>query len=169
MGTRIDGALRRAGMTQRELAERLHVDPAQVSRIVRGAMQRPSLELVCRMAEEMEVTVDSLVNASGASLGSPDGPGLPAQVSAFGDAEGGADGEADWRRVALALAEGDRLRAEAERLRAEASRLRVTEVDAAMQQNIRDMFRREAAGPARRDASSSRYAGRVEAAAGGAS
>lgn len=158
MGTRIDGALRRAGMTQRELAERLHVDPAQVSRIVRGAMQRPSLELVCRMAEELGASVDVLVGNDGAAKDSVEGATAALLDSALPTAD--ASSEADWRRVAVALAEGDRIRAEAERSR-------VTEVDAVLQQTIRELFHREQAN--RRDASSSRYAGRVEAAAGGAS
>ena len=131
IGDRLRAELAAAGMTQRELADAIHIDPAMVSRLVSGRMQRPSLELLCGAADVLRVSVDRLLGRGAPASPDPINEEEPLPPST----EGG-----DWRRVALALAESDRIRAEAESKRADTEHARVTEVNAVMQRTIYEIL-----------------------------
>jgi transcriptional regulator with XRE-family HTH domain len=66
VGERLRVARRGAGLTQKQLAELLGVEPITVSRWERGVTS-PSLPRLRRIAELTETTVSDLVRASGAA------------------------------------------------------------------------------------------------------
>jgi transcriptional regulator with XRE-family HTH domain len=66
VGKRLRIARRSAGLTQRELAERLDVEPITVSRWERGVTS-PSLPRLMRVAELTGTSVSDLVRASDAA------------------------------------------------------------------------------------------------------
>jgi len=65
VGARLRIARRSAGMTQKQLADRLGVEPITVSRWERG-VTTPSIPRLQRIAELTETTVSDLVRASDA-------------------------------------------------------------------------------------------------------
>ena len=146
IGERLRAELAAAGMTQRELADAIHIDPAMISRVVSGRMQRPSLELLCGAADVLGISVDRILGRQVPPP--PDGAREEAETPAP------MPGDDDWRRVALALAESDRIRAEAESKRADTEHARVTEVNAVMQRTIYEILGlyREDRASARKDA-----------------
>lgn len=60
VGERIRAAIRRAGISQKELADRIGTTPAQISKWVHGA-RVPDRGSLRRIAEALPVTIDELV------------------------------------------------------------------------------------------------------------
>jgi transcriptional regulator with XRE-family HTH domain len=147
IGERVRAALRARGMNQREFADRLHVDPAVISRLVRGERQRPNLELLWAAAEVLDVSLDYLTGRNDALTGE-----TADELSAINPSPDenvrfdGGGSPAEWRQVALALAESDRMRAAAELERAKTEHDRTTQVSAVAQRTMAEilqMFRQE--------------------------
>jgi transcriptional regulator with XRE-family HTH domain len=61
VGLRVEWALRRAGLTQAELAARVHVAPSHISRLINGSRPSVNLDLLGRIAAELGTSVESLL------------------------------------------------------------------------------------------------------------
>ena len=60
-GARIEAARKKKGLTQEELAERVSVSQSMINHIENGN-KKPSLETAVALANELGVTLDSLIS-----------------------------------------------------------------------------------------------------------
>ena len=60
LGTQIAALRRQAGMTQKELAQRIHVDPGTIGNYERN-LRQPSLATLTALAQALGVCVDDLL------------------------------------------------------------------------------------------------------------
>ena len=60
-GERIEAARKKKGLTQEELAERVNVSQSMINHIENGN-KKPSLETAVALANELGVTLDSLIS-----------------------------------------------------------------------------------------------------------
>ena len=60
-GERIEAARKKKGLTQEELAERVSVSQSMINHIENGN-KKPSLETAVALANELGVTLDSLIS-----------------------------------------------------------------------------------------------------------
>ena len=60
-GKRIEAARKKKGLTQEELAERVSVSQSMINHIENGN-KKPSLETAVALANELGVTLDSLIS-----------------------------------------------------------------------------------------------------------
>lgn len=61
LGSRVEAARKKKGMTQEELAEIVNVSQSMINHIEKGRKQ-PSLDTVIAIAQEFNTTVDALVS-----------------------------------------------------------------------------------------------------------
>ena len=61
-GERIEAARKKKGLTQEELAERVSVSQSMINHIENGN-KKPSLETAVALANELGITVDSLISS----------------------------------------------------------------------------------------------------------
>lgn len=95
IGSRLTARMAEYGVAQKDLAARLHVDLGQISKLMHGRQERPSLELLWQLAQELEITLDYLVEGKGA-------PDLGEFVRDGGDCSPSAPD--DYRTIARDLA-----------------------------------------------------------------
>ena len=61
-GARIEAARKKKGLTQEELAEIVGVSQSMINHIEKGR-KKPSLDIAVALADEVGVTVDSLISS----------------------------------------------------------------------------------------------------------
>lgn len=126
LGTNIRRYRLARGLTQRELADPLDVQPNTVSDWERGRSE-PNAVQIPRIAALLGVSVGDLFS-------DPQEPSVPPTPDRLEDAiQSG-----DWRQIALALAEAQREHGLAARIRAEADRLAQENIRLALERGRED-------------------------------
>ncbi len=62
IGAKISSLRKQLGMTQKDLADETGIAQATISRIERGVLQQPKLDVLKHLAEALHVTVDYLTD-----------------------------------------------------------------------------------------------------------
>ena len=127
LGERIRAAIKRAGLTQVELARRLSVGQQTVSGWANGARE-PDAATIARIAEICGVSTDELLGRATPGRADPDPLAPPVPSSVTRAIEAARHG--DWEGLARALAESVLMHEHTEQMRILTEQMRIREVEA---------------------------------------